>query len=288
MDTGDIKRISLRRDGVCTCGAQVLAGTSAGWDRRRRVVVCPGCLAGSNDRTRVPLPRRVEAEPDLTSASPGTAGASAQVEYERRKARREQRVRAAHPRLGGFLLAVTNEPQSTRAWASGAAGERRVAERLAGLAGEDVLLLHDQRIPRSRANIDHIAVGPAGVYVIDAKCYHDAKVEIRRSGGIVRPVVEKLCVGGRDQTKLVTGLDRQVVAVRAALMNLDPTVQVTPMLCFVDALLPVFKTMQLNGVPIVGIKGAAKFVRRPGPLDAAARERVHTHLASKLGPAVRM
>src|SRR5205085_1810838 len=83
-------------------------------------------------------------------------------------------VRDAHPRIGSFILAVTSEPQSTRAWASGAAGERRVAERLAVLAGEDVLLLHDRRIPGTRANIDHLAVGPAGVYVIDAKRYRDA------------------------------------------------------------------------------------------------------------------
>jgi hypothetical protein len=34
-----------------------------------------------------------------------------------------------------------------------------------------VRLLHDRRVPRhGHANIDHIAVGPGGVTVIDTKC----------------------------------------------------------------------------------------------------------------------
>ena len=36
----------------------------------------------------------------------GSAGASAQREYERRKAKREERIRTAHPKLGGLILAV--------------------------------------------------------------------------------------------------------------------------------------------------------------------------------------
>ncbi|MEO6414383.1 MAG: hypothetical protein ABIO48_17470 [Pedococcus sp.] len=49
----------------------------------------------------------------------GTAGASARREFERRKAKREQRIRPQHPRIGGFLLAISEERQST-AWDTGA------------------------------------------------------------------------------------------------------------------------------------------------------------------------
>jgi hypothetical protein len=54
-------------------------------------------------------------------------------------------------------------------WEAGVAGEVRVAEILGQLpAGWRVL--HDRRkSPRSPANIDHIAIGPTGVHVIDAK-----------------------------------------------------------------------------------------------------------------------
>lgn len=63
--------------------------------------------------------------------------------------------------------------------------------------------LHGRRIPGTRANIDHIVVMAAGVFVVDAKRYVDKRPELRVEGGILRPRVERLMVGGRDRTKLV-------------------------------------------------------------------------------------
>jgi len=40
-------------------------------------------------------------------------------------------------------------------------------------------ILHDRRIPGSRANIDHIVVAPSGVWIIDAKRYSDQLVQRR-------------------------------------------------------------------------------------------------------------
>src|SRR3954469_23536842 len=59
--------------------------------------------------------------------------------------------------------------QQRGAWEAGVVGEERIAGLLAELpAGWSVL--HDRRkAPRSPANIDHIAVGPTGVHVLDAK-----------------------------------------------------------------------------------------------------------------------
>ena len=34
-----------------------------------------------------------------------------------------------------------------------------------------IAVLHDRRIPGSKANIDHIAITAAGIWVIDAKRY---------------------------------------------------------------------------------------------------------------------
>ena len=48
---------------------------------------------------------------------------------------------------------------------------RRRWEGLDGLGSETIRLLHDRRMPRSRANIDHLVVTPTGVYVIDAIKY---------------------------------------------------------------------------------------------------------------------
>jgi hypothetical protein len=57
-----------------------------------------------------------------------------------------------------------------QAWARGADGERRTAELLRGL-GRDWVVFHDAAIPGARANVDHVAVGPTGVWVIDSKAW---------------------------------------------------------------------------------------------------------------------
>ncbi len=56
------------------------------------------------------------------------------------------------------------------AWEAGAEGERLVANELARLLGP-WRVLHDRllRPGRSKVNLDHVAVGPGGVFLIDAK-----------------------------------------------------------------------------------------------------------------------
>jgi hypothetical protein len=273
-----VKRMRLRYAGVCSCGTDLPAGTLAGYARLTKLVVCLTCLDGEDVAIAV-----VESVP--AAVVPGTAGRSAQAEFDRRSGRREERIRAAHPKLGGLILALSDDPQSTRAWASGAKGEVKVGARLDGARGRrGVLVLHDRRIPGSRANIDHVAVGPSGVFVIDAKRYVDAKVEVRRTGGWRSVAVEQLWVGGRDRTKLVTGLGQQVAAVYEALEDLPEFAHVTvqPAVAFVEALFPMFGSLEIAGVPVTGLRGMAKLVRRPGPLTEDQRQQLHRHLAHKL------
>ena len=59
----------------------------------------------------------------------------------------------------------------TRSWRRGAKGERRTARLLAPLERRGWAVLHDLAIPGSQANIDHMAIGPGGVLVIDSKQY---------------------------------------------------------------------------------------------------------------------
>ena len=161
----------------------------------------------------------------------GTAGASARRELERRKAKREQRIRTKHPKLGDLMLAVSDEQQSTTAWDFGALGEERLGNGLDRLASDTLRLLHDRRIPRSKANIDHLAVTASGVYVIDAKKYR-GRPHLKIEGGLIRPRVERLLVGSRDCTKLVDGVLKQVDVVHGLL---DDDVPVHGVLCYVPA-----------------------------------------------------
>ena len=285
-----LKIMTLRRPGRCGCGTEIAAGRRAAWNRSTRTVLCLQCAGAgaASDAGRPDVDRPDVSGPASPPAEPapidlGRAGASAQAEFDRRHDRREAAVRTAHPRIGGLILALTDDPQSSRAWASGAVGERRFAAAMDGL-GQTVIALHDRRIPRSRANIDHVVVGPSGVFVVDAKRYQDASVDVRRSGGLFGTAREQLMVAGRDRTKLVAAMGWQLDAVRAALGD-GPgfaAVPVVAALCFIDGRFPLFGTLRMGPVEITGLRGLADLVARHGPLDAAARERVARHLADRL------
>lgn len=204
----------------------------------------------------------------------GTAGASARREHERRKANREQRVRAKHPHIGRLVLALTDDPRHERSWGDGATGEELVARSLARHLRSGVVVLHDRRIPRSRANIDHIAIASSGVWIIDAKRYK-GKVAVSK------PLFgsAKLTIAGRDKSKLVDGLSRQVELVRGTVAELGADVPIQGALCFVEADLPVLSKLSFAGFPLLYPKALAKRINADGPV---ASDRVKA-LAEQLG-----
>jgi hypothetical protein len=210
----------------------------------------------------------------------GVAGASAQREYERRRLKRETRIRRAHPIVGGLILAVSDEPQSTKAWAVGAQGEERLGRWLDGLTGENTHVLHDRRIPKTKANIDHIVVGPSGVFVIDAKKYK-GRPRLSIEGGVLRPRLEKLIVGSRNCTKLVSGLQKQVDLVNAALQSAEvEQIPVSGMLCFIEADWPLIGgDFVIAGLRVLWPKKAASYIKQPGPIDASMALQIHRALA---------
>ena len=199
-----VRRLKLRRPDTCAvCASSLNAGEMAIWDAERRQARCVGCK---------PVPLLPEPPPE-----PSEAGASARREYERRRENREARVRERFGSLGGVVLALSGEPQHQRAWARGAEGEVKLARKLEKWTAEHgVVLLHDRRMSASRGNIDHIAIGPAGVTVIDAKRYR-GRIAVEHRGGLLRARTEHLRVGGREQTKLVDGVLAQAEAVRQLL-----------------------------------------------------------------------
>lgn len=268
----DARWISLRYPGQCrACGEQLMKGERALHDRRTRTVTCEGCAVSAAPATRVEELER------------GTAGASARREHERRRAARERRKRSSWDTVGlgsvGAGLAKLSEPQHQRAWARGAEGEEKVAARLAKLLdGHGVELLHDRRIPGSRANIDHLAIGAGGVTVIYAKnCKGKVRTMVR--GGLLRRRTEHLLIGDRDQTRLVDGLRRQVDLVRAALEQAGESANVRGVLCMaaVDGL-PMLGHPCVDGIAIDGPRHVAKIARRAGDHSDADVERLATLL----------
>jgi len=130
---------------------------------------------------------------------------------------------------------------------------------------ESIRVLHDRKIPRSRANIDHIAVTPGGVWVIDTKRYQGKRPELRVEGGIIRPRGQKLFVRGTDKTALVEGVLRQVAHVQEVVGE----VPVRGVLCFVDGDWPLIGgSFAVRGVEVLWPNKLAGLLEADG-------ERVH-------------
>lgn len=67
---------------------------------------------------------------------------------------------------------MTGAEQAAR-WAAGADGEERTAALLADL-DRRYAVFHDLALPGTRANVDHLVIGPGGVFLVDSKNYRGA------------------------------------------------------------------------------------------------------------------
>ena len=258
--------MKLRYAGVCrVCAAELAAQVAAIYERSTRTVRCLDCSPTDDAAPTSPMVEvraQRASKPVDALIDPGTPGASARREYERRRAKRDARIREKHPKLGGLILAVTGDPQSTKSWDTGAIGEERLGRELNDLASDTLRILHDRRIPGTRANIDHIAVTPTGVYVIDPKRYA-GRPTLKVEGGLLRPRKEKLLVDGRDRTRLVDGVLKQVELVRSIVGDEVP---VTGVLCFIDADWPLIGgAFTTSGVAVLWPKKLYPRLTAPAP-----------------------
>jgi hypothetical protein len=263
----ELKKLRLRYAGRCVlCGAPLPQGAPALYhaaSKTVRCIACPDATPGGDVGAALTEP------PPLDS---GTAGGSAQREHDRRAAKREERVKERFGRrFGGVLLAVVDEPQSTRAWAKGARGEARLAEAIAGMP--DVVALHDRRVPGTRGNIDHLLVAPAGLFVVDAKHYKGS-LRIRDKGGLFH-TDNRLYVGGRDCSHLADNMAWQVAAVETLLTSVEITMPVTPVLCFIDVDWPLLGSPgSFRGVRLESPKSLRRLITATPALDAAAIDKL--------------
>jgi Nuclease-related domain len=215
------------------------------------------------------------------------AGHSAQREYAHRRQARQVRIKARYGTVGSIVAALAGEPRNVQAWRQGAEGEAATARALAiRLASSDVIVLHDRRIRgRSRANIDHIAIGPTGVTVIDTKSSR-GRVQLATAGIINRR--EQLLVNGRDSTSQLDSLQRQMECVASVLVhNGAGDVSVFGALCF-----PFMRREWLHYsrardglITVDDPAHIAKQLRRSGPISVAEIDRLAELLGTALPPA---
>jgi hypothetical protein len=125
------------------------------------------------------------------------------------------------------------------AWRQGAAGERRTARLLAPLERQGWAILHDLALSGSRANLDHLVIGPGGVFVIDSKQYR---------GRLQLDAVGKLWHGRHPLAPTLGAVSWE--ADQAAQVLPDPGVAVVPIVAVHGAQVPWGKVVT-DGVPVV-------------------------------------
>src|SRR5215207_10160468 len=125
------------------------------------------------------------------------------------------------------------------AWRRGAVGERRTARLLGQLARHGWAVLHDLAVPGSRANIDHLVIGPGGVFVIDSKRYR-GRLQLDPTG--------RLWHGRYPLDPALRAVSFE--ADQAAQVLPDPGVAVVPIVAVHGAQVPWGKVVT-DGVPVV-------------------------------------
>jgi hypothetical protein len=134
------------------------------------------------------------------------------------------------------------------AWRRGAAGERRTARLLNPLERHGWAVLHDLAIPASQANLDHLVIGPGGVFVIDSKQYR-GRLQLDSSG--------RLWHGRHPLTPTLRAVSFE--ADRAAQVLADPQV-VVPIVAVHGAQVPWGKVVT-EGVPVVPARRLPSMLR---------------------------
>jgi hypothetical protein len=129
-----------------------------------------------------------------------------------------------------------------KAWRRGAAGEQRTARLLAGLERQGWVVLHDLAIPGSRANLDHLVIGPGGVFLIDSKHYR-GRLQLDGFG--------RLWHGRYPLAPTLQAVSFE--ADQAALVLTDPDVVVVPVVAVHGAQVPWGKVV-MQDVPVVAAR----------------------------------
>ena len=183
--------------------------------------------------------------------------------------------------LGIVVAFALSPPPHIEHWREGAEGERATAKALRPLTKAGWVLVHD--LQTDRGNIDHVLVGPPGVFMLETK----------KLGGLVSVADDKLRVRWRDALDDGYVLDRlgsQVRGRAAALHDRFRAAGVRP--GWLQAIVIVWSTFEqgvviednrtvwVHGTPLVSLLTA-----RPTRLSAQEIEEAAAFLRSDPGSA---
>jgi hypothetical protein len=243
LPEADFKTMRLRYAGRCTgCAEEISSGERAHYLRGSKTVRCLSCGIGTG------------------SEPTNAAGASAAQEAARAAERAD--------RLAARAAAAD---QRAIAFAAGAEGERLVAEALAPLSAAGYILLHD-RAAGPRSNLDHIVIGPSGVWLLNAKHW---------SGSVT--VEGTLRQDGRSRASMLRRAREERAQVERLLGEADSRAPVHSMFAF-TASAP--EPTSVEGVEVVPVGSVRSVIGAAPPvLDGRAVDRAAAALLAALPPA---
>ncbi len=280
-----IREIFVRRIGSCSkCGAVIPIGSRALWNQTGRTLTCLSHCE----------PEELTSGVDPKDSDLGIAGASALAmsqKFHNRdqiKAQRDQEIfKISHPFLSKYITPRAQISHNARVWAKGAEGEIEVGKILDALAEKyGFLAIHDRLMPKSKANIDHMAVTSTGVFIVDAKNYQGT-IEVR---GRMEKYVggnSQLWIGKRNRTSLIEGVNKQILAIETVLEKAGVKFPVFGALAFYRANwdLPAFlRPSSVNGI-LINSKGLEHIFEKLTPNDPHQISEITELLLSHLPPA---
>jgi hypothetical protein len=169
----------------------------------------------------------------------GTAGGGA-----RDMQRDAAAATATHVRVLRRLYRVHDDE---RAWRLGAEGEEEVARRLSKL-GPTWTVLHDLPLARSGANLDHLVIGPGGVFALNTK-YLTGKVWVG----------QRMVLHNGRRTSFLPACRREAATtadlLAAAAGRAGPVTPVLVVMCHELTI-----KQQPVDVPVVGRRGIARWL----------------------------
>jgi hypothetical protein len=239
-------------------GGETRPGASAGAEyRRRRAAELTGWVAG--------LPWRLAVVAVAALAGQQLASHTGLVD----------------PWLAGLIAAAGvawrlrfRACQPTRAWRDGARGECATARRLRRLERHGYVVLHDLQVPGSHANLDHLAIGPAGVFIIDSKRY-SGRLSLGPDGMLWYgryPLAQQLATAVWATLRVAEAL------------QLPPEVPVVPLLVIHHTPVP-WGGLTVAGVQVIPPHALADTLSREAILPAAQVALIAGQATARLHPA---
>jgi hypothetical protein len=149
----------------------------------------------------------------------------------------------------GWVLRFRPNPDAI-ACRRGAAGERRTARLLSPLERHGWVVLHDLAVPGSRTNLDHLVIGPGGVFGIDSKQYR-GRLQLDPTG--------RLWHGRYPLAPAVRAASWE--ADQAARVLPDPGMAVLPVVAVHGGQVPWGKVV-IDGVPVVSARRLPSMLRQ--------------------------